>query len=204
MRLSVKHQIFITIGVAVFILLGFALMVYRPQAQKLGSLGDEKEKIEADVESAKATVERLEEAKNELKKIEAKIKEFSAKVPVTEDFPAILREVQRLANESGVRFVSFKTAALVGQSEYAELPLEITVDGYYRDLVDFLWRVNTLTRELKINSIEITEGEKKLPNIKIDVKATAFVFKKMPKQQQQQQEGPGGTENNDSGSAPPS
>ena len=200
MKLSVKHQIFITIGLAVIILIGFVLIVYRPQAQKLGSLEEERQKKEAEVKSAKATVDRLEDAKNELSKVEAKIKQFSAKVPVTEDFSTLLKEVQRLANESGVRFVSFKTAPLVGQSQYAELPLDITVDGYYRDLVDFLWRVNTLTREVKITSVEISEGEKKLPHIQIDIKANAFVFKNVPKQQGQGQ--PGATEKNSQGTPP--
>src|SRR3989304_4809728 len=103
MRLSVKHQIFITLGVAAFILLGFALMVYRPQAQKLGSLGEEQEKIEADVESAKATVERLEEAKNELKKIDANLSFPYCCHDIIYHYLYLKLLFFSIANESGVR-----------------------------------------------------------------------------------------------------
>ncbi|MFQ5574211.1 MAG: type 4a pilus biogenesis protein PilO [Terriglobia bacterium] len=175
--LSPKQKLVFVGLTFLFVLLTFVTVFYRPQINKLRDLRSQRVAEENQLKADQETAERLEDVKVELEKVQNKLKEFSAKIPMTEDFPLLLREVQRLANESGVTFMAMKTSPLEGQEKYAVLPLEITIDGYYKNVVDFLWRLNNLTREIKVTSLEVTEGEESLPNIEVMIVGSSFVLK---------------------------
>lgn len=177
MRLSLRNQIIVVFILSLLLIAGFSFFSYYPQFKKLKKIGDEKKKKEDEVDSAKATLKRLEDIKKDLPRIQAEVAEFNIKMPPAEDFPTLLKEIQRIAIEAGVNFSTLKTSALVSQPEYSELPLELTIDGYFRDLVDFLWRMRTLPREMKVTSVNIAEGENKLPHLKVTIKLSAFTTK---------------------------
>lgn len=171
-------------GVVLFllILVGFALFVYRPQLQKLSGLKNEKGKKEMEIKAAHLTLQQLKEIKKERAQILAKLAQFSVRMPPSPEFPSLLREFQKIANEAGIDFLSIKPSLQVQQPEYAELPLELTIEGFYKEsnssLIDFLYRVQTLSREIKVSGVNISEGKGGLPHLKMVIKTSAFIFQK--------------------------
>lgn len=184
MKLKVRYQILIAVVLVALISVGWFFFLELPRVRRLGELNKEKERKEEEIKSAEANAARLEAVLKELPQVEDRLEEFNARMPSEPGLSSLIREFQRICDEAGVEFVSIKPEAKPNQQgQYSELPMEITVGGYFSDFVDFLFRAYTLPREIKITAVNIVEGEDKLPHLKATLTVSAFMFGQAPQTQ---------------------
>jgi Tfp pilus assembly protein PilO len=65
-------------------------------------------------------------------------------MPNSEDMPGIILELNAVADSAGVRFVSIQPSTAVTRGEYNAVPINLTFEGNYYDLTDFLFRLRNL------------------------------------------------------------
>jgi Tfp pilus assembly protein PilO len=65
-------------------------------------------------------------------------------MPSSEDMPGIILELNAVADSAGVRFVSIQPSEAVSKGEYSAVPINLTFEGNYYDLTDFLFRLRNL------------------------------------------------------------
>lgn len=176
-ELEFKQQIIVIAVVAVLILIIFTLLL-KPKISQLSEISAIQEQEEQEFNALNATIIRLKSIKQRAPEIEARLAELGKSIPETAEVPSLLVDVQDIANQADIDFLSIKPSSLIEQDSYALLPFEITIDGYFYDLVDFLYRLEKLPRMLKVTKILINEGEAGLPNISVSITANAFVLSK--------------------------
>ena len=65
-------------------------------------------------------------------------------MPSSEDMAGIILELNAVADSAGVRFVSIAPSESVAKGDYNAVPINLTFEGNYYDLTDFLFRLRNL------------------------------------------------------------
>lgn len=177
-KFGVGAQIIAAFVVAGLILVIFIFAIEVPKLVQLGKYHSEVQKEEEKVQKAKDTLKRQKQIKREMADIREKMEEVERKMPKEPEIPQLIKDIQLAAEQSGVELVSLKLEELASFKDYSEIPVEIEVGCRFFDLVDFLYRMHNLPREIKITSIEIGEGERNFPYLAVTMKASVYTFAK--------------------------
>ena len=112
---------------------------------------------------------------------------LSTAMPSTPDMPGILLELSRIADDTGIRFKSItpQTPTVVGA--YQAMPIDVTFDGSFYALSDFLFRLRTLVsvrrgelhasgRLFSVDTVDFTESERGFPALAAQLRLNAYAY----------------------------
>jgi Tfp pilus assembly protein PilO len=176
LKLSPKQQIAVIAAILVVILLLFIGVFVVPQILRLGALGVEEQAAMTELNNSKATYSQLEELKKSSRKTDNELLRLDQKAPESgAELPALLVQIEDISTKSGIGFMSIKPSPPVQMTDYQKVPLEIQIDAYFFSLLDFIYRLEKLQRIINITGIDIKEGQMRLPNVEVVVRAEAYV-----------------------------
>jgi type IV pilus assembly protein PilO len=175
-ELDLKQQLMVMILIVLVTVAAFSFILFRPKLTQLTQLMNEEAQASQKIRATRLTLLRLQSAKKQASEINQRLARAKEILPAEGDIPSIILEIQDIANQAGIEFVSIKPGSLIPNDGYAELPLDIVIDGYFYDLVDFLYRLEKMKRATKVSKIRIVEGKKKLPNIQTTISGSVFVL----------------------------
>lgn len=111
----------------------------------------------AQTELAQAETTRAEGQKNE-----ARLLELAKMVPQASQVPSLLVQIQDLADQSGIDFLSMSPGDATEADGFQIIPLQLQFTGSYFNLSDFAYRVEQLVagpgRLLTVKSISLVLG----------------------------------------------
>ena len=101
--------------------------------------------------------------------------------------PGILLELSRIAEETGIRFKSISPQTALPVGAYLSVPIEVTFDGSFYALSDFLFRLRTLVsvrrgelhaagRLFSVEAVDFSEAEDGFPTLAAVLKLQAYVY----------------------------
>ncbi|MGH3071867.1 MAG: type 4a pilus biogenesis protein PilO [Gaiellaceae bacterium] len=108
-------------------------------------------------------------------------------MPSSPDMPGILLELQRIADETGIRFKSITPQSGAPVGAYQVVPIDVTFDGTFYALSDLLFRLRTLVtvrrgelhaagRLFSIASVDFSESDKGFPLLAANLRLNAYVY----------------------------
>ena len=117
----------------------------------------------------------------------ADIFRLSTAMPGTPDMPGILLELSRIADETGIRFKSITPSTAVTVGAYQAVPIDVTFDGSFYALSDFLFRLRTLVtvrrgelhatgRLFSVGSVDFSESDRGFPLLAASLRLNAYVY----------------------------
>jgi hypothetical protein len=112
---------------------------------------------------------------------------LSRAMPSTADIPGVLLQISRVADETGVNFQSITPHDPVALGAYEQIDIDLTFQGRFYDLSDFLYRLRNLVdvhegvlnatgRLFSVNSITMNQGEESFPQVAASLTVSAYVF----------------------------
>jgi Tfp pilus assembly protein PilO len=189
----VKKQIPIAILVAPALLIlaavGYFLLI-KPKQAEASKISDEIASLETKIEVTRAAQRQPQQEDPSAIKI-ADLFKVTQAMPDDDDMPGIILELNDVATASGVEFVSIAPQGGSVRSGYSALPINLTFEGNYFDLTDFLFRLRNLVRvrdgELgadgrlfTLETLTMEEGPLGFPEITASLTVTAFVYSTTP------------------------
>jgi type IV pilus assembly protein PilO len=119
------------------------------------SITEQQQKLsQAQAKLAAAQTTRAEGQKNQ-----ARLMELAKMVPQSTQVPSLLVEIQDLADQSGINFLSVSPGEPSEATGFKIIPLSLSFTGTYFDLSDFAYRVEQLVaapgRLLTVKSIDL-------------------------------------------------
>lgn len=175
-EMSFKEQIIITIVLSVLVFGLFYFILIRPRVAQFNEISEQEQLEIKKFSEITMSFNRLKEIKKETETIEKKLEELKSKLPESEDIPSIITDVQSIATESNVDFISIKPLTYIGKGEYTEVPFELTIKGRFFDLLDFLYRIEKSKRKYAVSKITINPTEEGLPSIYAVINSSAFML----------------------------
>lgn len=176
--LKLYQQLIILAVVVLLILLGFIFGVYRPMCQELAGLDDEYVRLEAKLQEDRRIAGNLPMFRAEFEKLQKQLNDALAELPNQKEIPSLLTSIAGLARDEGLEVLSFKPKAEQIKGFYAEVPVDLQLEGAYHEVAMFFYEVGRLARIVNINNLQM--GKAKMVDgrniLSISCLATTFRF----------------------------
>jgi len=144
-------------GVVAFIAIFFLVL------PKMSAVSKAKKDLVAEQtkeQSLQLRLSQLQAAKQEAPQTQQALDELKVQIPPTADIPGLIRVVADAADETGMNVSTLSPGAptVDGSGKFSIIPVSLTVDGSYFSLQEFLVKLETLPRAMKVMQTQISPG----------------------------------------------
>lgn len=181
-----KRQMYILLGLmAAGLLYGWWSLLFKPAWEERDRLRTQLAGLEQQLFQKKRIAANLPQLEAEIKQLQARLKASVARLPEEKEIPTLLTQVNSLGEESGLVFTLFRPQATVKKDFYAEVPIQVRVEGSFHALGAFLDRIGKMERIVNIGALSVAPapatgpgGRRRAPDLSIiaDFNATTFTF----------------------------
>ncbi len=112
-------------------------------------------------QTLRAQLAQLQQARREAKDVQRKLAQLQTKIPPTADLPSLIRLLQGAADAAAVDFLSVSPGTPsppVTGTGVSTIPTQITAQGSFFSVEEFLFRLEQLPRAVKITQLSISPG----------------------------------------------
>lgn len=160
-RLTKQQRLGIYIGSLVLIIGLSVWLLFLPKKQAIDSLNVKLKKAQTELDKAKKDAEELNEWRTKMKKKEIQYKAVMQALPEKEEIPSLLAGVSQAGKDAGLEFLLFKPMPESKKEFYAEIPVDISVNGSYHNVAIFFDKVSNLPRIVNIRNITMVPEKQK-------------------------------------------
>lgn len=181
-----KRQLYLLLGlVAVGFLLMWWYLLFQPAWDERDRLQTQLAGLEQQLFQKKRIAANLPQLEAEIKQLQERLKASVARLPEEKEIPTLLTQVNSLGEESGLAFTLFRPQAAVKKDFYAEVPIQVRVEGSFHALGAFFDRIGKMERIVNIGALSVAPapatgpgGRRRGPDMTIiaDFSATTFTF----------------------------
>ncbi len=134
--------------------------LYRPVMAEIRAVEPELNQLKAELAAKKEIVKEKERYIAELERTREKLYVALRQLPDKSEIPTLLENVSSLGTAAGLQFKLFKPMPEVSKNFYAEIPVDIQVEGKFRDVVTFFDNVSKMPRIVNIVNITMEKPRK--------------------------------------------
>jgi type IV pilus assembly protein PilO len=173
---SMQKMLAVIAAIALIVVVAVVLLVV-PKFGELATLDGDLQAAKDEVAQTQALLAQLEQAKSDAALTQAELLQLANQMPENPELPSLLIELQDVSNAAGLRFNSVTpgepVAAVSGQ--FTGIPVNVEVEGRWADVLDYMRRLNRLTRAIRVMSAELSpiiESDSPTEAIEPDVRGT--------------------------------
>jgi type IV pilus assembly protein PilO len=133
---------------------------YKPVQAEINTIEPELNQLKEELAAKKEIVKGKPRYQAELEETRAKLQLALKQLPDKSEIPSLLENVSSLGTAAGLQFKLFKPMPEVAKNFYAEIPVDIQVEGKFRDIVTFFDNVSKMPRIVNIMNITIGTPKK--------------------------------------------
>ncbi|MBN1635396.1 MAG: type 4a pilus biogenesis protein PilO [Deltaproteobacteria bacterium] len=134
--------------------------LYRPVITEINTLEPQLNTLKAELSAKKEIVKEKPRYEAELEETRHKLIVALKQLPDKSEIPTLLENISALGKASGLKFLLFKPKAEIPKNFYAEIPVDITIQGKYKDMVLFYDRVSKMPRIVNMSDIVMGSPKK--------------------------------------------
>jgi type IV pilus assembly protein PilO len=147
----------------VLVAVAFWFVLLSPLLSELETVRAEREGREARLQSLNAEVAELEAVRENAPQIERRLLELSRRVPEQDEMPTLLVQIEEVAQAAGVLQLSVAPGdPEVFSAEgvnYSRIPVEMSFEGTYEQMQDFLFRLRNLSRLVTVRELRYAPAD---------------------------------------------
>ena len=153
--LDTKQKMLIAAAACILPCVAFFFLAYSPKTSEITALETKKAGIAEEIRKVEKIASDLEKHKAEMAEVQRQFAEASMLLPDEKEIPSLLSIISGQATASGLDVLSFKPLAEKPQQFYAEIPVDIGVQGSYHNVGIFLDKISKLPRIVSVNNIKM-------------------------------------------------
>ena len=128
----------------------------------------------SEVRSVAANISAFE---SEISGLEVKLKTALRQLPNTKELEVLLTDMSNLGKTAGVEIKSFKRSEEIVHDFYAEVPIQIELEGEFHDIAQFFDLMSKLPRIVNMGALNIGVARENGDATVLSVKGTATTFR---------------------------
>jgi len=158
MKMTSLQKMIVVAVLIVVVAAAVVAFVIMPQFTQLSDLQQKKSDAEMRSQTASMKLEQLRGAKGRAAVTEAELLKIGTQMPDAPQLPALIIEMQDMANASGVKVTSLSPGQPVPAAggQFTEISFSTVVTAEWDDLLDYLKRLDRSTRLLRVTTVGIT------------------------------------------------
>lgn len=175
------RQLYLLCGVVVLAVLGgYAYFLMMPLLDDKARLDGELAGLQADLQKKQLIAANRPKLEADIAALDASLQAALVRLPEEKDIPRLLTQVNTLGEQNGLGFLLFRPVTPTRKGFYAEVPIEMRVEGEFHSLGGFLDKVSKLERIVNVSDIKISplasQQQRTDRTVVADLKATTFTF----------------------------
>ncbi len=176
-KLTKPQRIGIYAGTLV-VILGLSIwLLFWPKYGQIESLNQQLAKVEQELAKAKKNARELNDWRNKMKTRESQYKSVMRALPEKGEIPSLIAVISRAGKDSGLEFELFQPKKEMAKGFYAEIPVEIKLNGGYHQIAVFFDKVSALPRIVNLRGIQMKPGGKQKGGGILDLSCQAVTYK---------------------------
>jgi Tfp pilus assembly protein PilO len=169
-----RKNLLLTILAVIAIIAGIALVVL--QVLNVRDLRQQAEEEQLALDSSRAMLARRQEHRENAPAYRERIAVYEQMVPGEPGEEQILRYFDLLSDEYDIRVIEirFDNREINEDPGYVRMPLTVTLEGRYQDLIGLLGHLRDSGRAVRVNDVRITLTQDPPARVRIVLTASAF------------------------------
>ena len=167
----------ILVGIGVLIGVSYYFGAYESKAEELKQLHAQELELQRKLSEVRSVAANIGAFEVEIGALEIKLKTALRQLPNKKQLEVLLTDISNLGKTSGVEIKSFKRNEEVVHDFYAEVPIQIELDGEFHDIAMFFDLMSKLPRIVNMGTLTIGIGSEDAAATVLSVKGTATAFR---------------------------
>jgi type IV pilus assembly protein PilO len=185
MKLTSMQKMLAVVALVAVAVIAAVLLLVVPKFSELAALDGDLQAARDEVAQTQALVAQLEQAKTDAALTQSELLQLANQMPENPELPSLLIELQDVSNAAGLRFnrVSPGDPTTGGTGQFTEVPVTVQVQGKWADVLDYLRRLNRLTRAIRVTDLSLSPIEASTsptlavePDVQGDLTMRAYVM----------------------------
>ncbi|MHB0979762.1 MAG: type IV pilus inner membrane component PilO [Thermoleophilia bacterium] len=140
-----RRNVYILIGLLlVVVLVAYWFLLLSPLRAKIAEVDTQIETELSTLAQNQARLATLEQTRQDAKRNEGRLIELAKMVPQHTEIPSLLLQIQDLATESGIDFLTISPGAPKSAGMYEVVDLNVQFEGTFFDVNDFMYRAEQM------------------------------------------------------------
>lgn len=176
-RLPRNTRMAIIGGIVLAFVGGYYFLLYQSAAENLAVLRAREMDVQRQLNEVRSVAANISAFEDEISELERKLERALRQLPDKKELEVLLADISSLGKKVGVEIRSFKRVEELSHGFYAEVPIEIELEGRYHDIAMFFDRVSKLQRIVNIGQLEVTVVDETTDGTELRVRGTATTFR---------------------------
>ena len=172
-----QQRIRVLAGLILAVLALGYFFLYSPRSQQISDLAAQIQNIRGERDKKGALAANLPKLTEQARQLDGMLKQAVAQLPDSREIPDLLSTISTKARESGLEILVFRPRAENPKDFYAEIPVDILVQGGFHSVAAFFDEVGRLTRLVNINNIELRNPKVSGDQVVMEASALATTFR---------------------------
>ncbi len=177
-KLSTPIKAGILLGIGLAIGFAYYFFFYQAMAIELQSHRATELELQRKLSEVRSIAANLTSFQEEISELELELSEIIRQLPNKKELEVLLTDLSNLGKKSGVEIKSFRRKNEVMHNFYAEVPINLSLEGEFHNIARFFDLMAKLPRIVNMGSLDIkVEKENEVATrLKVSGTATAFRF----------------------------
>ena len=163
-RYSPLKRALLLLGITAIIVGAFTYYIYMPKLKEVSKLEGKLKQAQIKLHQTQQIASQLPEFEAELEKLNLAFKKALNKLPDNKEIPALLLKITKLGKDAKLTFNLFQPLASRNRDFYAEVPIDIEVQGSYHAVGRFFSQICAMPRIVNIynyslGNYDLVEGD---------------------------------------------
>lgn len=183
-KLSPAARAAIVAGLAALLAGGYFTLVYRDASSELARLRSKELELQRKLSEVRSIAANIAEFEEEIAGLEVKLQKILRQLPNDKELEVLLTDISNLGKTAGVEIKSFRRREEVVHDFYAEVPIDLEIEGSYHDLGQFFDLLAGLPRIVNMGQLQMKVGKENIDGTILRVQGTATTFRFVSKGEQ--------------------
>jgi type IV pilus assembly protein PilO len=176
-KLSKAVRIGIIAGLGVLLVIGYFFLFYQEKNQQLKDLRAQELELQRKLSEVRSVAANISAFESEIADLEIKLKTALRQLPNEKELEVLLSDISNLGKTAGVEIKSFRRSKEVIHDFYAEVPIQIELEGEFHDIAQFFDLMSKLPRIVNMGALTIGVSRENEDATVLSVKGTATTFR---------------------------
>ena len=176
-KIALVGLIFVALGAAYYYLL------LQPKMKVLADLQKKQADLSRQIQESKKIADNLPKFRKEFDQLKIDLDRALTELPNQKEIPSLLTSITSRGKDAGLDFLIFRPRKEEPRDFYAEVPVDITVNGSYYNVANFFLAVSSLPRIVNITNVTVAEIKNTSGKMMLKVNCLATTFRFLEKKE---------------------
>ncbi len=176
-KLSRNARMGILAGLAVLLAAGYYFGFYSGQSDRLATMRSRELELQRKLSEVRSIAANIKAFENEITQLEAQLAVALRQLPNDKQLEVLLADISNLGKTAGIEIKSFKRGSEQVHDFYAEVPIDVQLEGTYHEIARFFDSVSRLPRIVNMGALEMKVSSATPVETRLVVSGTATTFR---------------------------